>query len=338
MWEFNSLCLEESFALFERAAAKGHEESIWIGSVVKEWETEVHGYFISKYGHMVGTVEMEYNKNTLTEAFTKAGEPLGWYFAVHLSEDDREQFNLIKKNAEGGCSWSQAEYGYYFMLGDAFVQKDEKAHVEWLEKAANQNNPRAMDWLGEWFRYEGGDEEKAFSYFFAGAELGWKRSMLMLAEMLYDGEGCARDLRQAAIWGAKGSDPNLDSDAFWSLLGDAKEALESGATEDLDCDFNQLCYLLGWGLFWYQHGSEEWDEHSDEDQVFANRCLGFYCSCVELQQKSIFTFLLCWNRTTGVKGPGQIIGKMIWERREENLVREFEEPRRRSARLKQIKK
>jgi hypothetical protein len=52
--------LEESFGRFERAAAKGHEESIFILSVVKD-------------------VEMK--DSALIEAFAKTEEPMGWYFA-----------------------------------------------------------------------------------------------------------------------------------------------------------------------------------------------------------------------------------------------------------------
>jgi hypothetical protein len=125
---------------------------------------------------------------------------------------------------------------------------------------------------------------------------------------------------------------------FWNLLAGAKGALESRTTEKLGCDFNQLCYSLGWGLYWYQYEAWSWKHQSDEQKVFGNRCLDFYCSCVELQQKSIFTFLLFWNRTIGVKPPGQLIAQMVWEEREDNLVKAFEEPRRRSARLKRIKK
>jgi hypothetical protein len=95
--------LEGSLALFERAAAKGHEDSIWILSVVKD-------------------VEMK--KTAWKEAFAKMGEPLGWYFEGILS-DGREQFDFFKKSAEGGCSWGQVDYGEYFKLG-AFVDKDEE--------------------------------------------------------------------------------------------------------------------------------------------------------------------------------------------------------------------
>jgi hypothetical protein len=298
MEEFSEPDLEESFQRFERAAAKGHAESIWITSVVKD-------------------VEME--TNTLKEAFAKTEEPLGWWFAGQLS-GGREQFDFFKKSAEGGCSWGQVHYAWYFKDG-FLVELDKKMYVEWLKKAANQNNPKAMYWLGCWFRNEGGDKEKAVSYFRAAAELGWKGSKQGLANMLRNGEACEKDLSQAVIWGAKGA-----SCWFWDLLNEARLLFESGATEKLDCDFNQLCYSLGWGLYWYQYEAWRWNHQNDEKKAFGIRCLDYYCSCVELQQKSIFTFLLCWNQTTrGVKGPGQMIAQMVWEGREDNLVKKFEE-------------
>jgi hypothetical protein len=60
MFKFDYTDLEESFARFERAAAKGHEESIWILSLLKG-------------------VEME--TSALWKAFRKPEDPLGWYFA-----------------------------------------------------------------------------------------------------------------------------------------------------------------------------------------------------------------------------------------------------------------
>jgi TPR repeat protein len=217
MWELDPYeDLEEKFQRFERAAAKGHEESIWILSV---WRKDV---------------DME--KNALKEAFVKTEEPLGWYFAGMLSDRLRERYDFYKKSAEGGCSWAQVDYGLDFRFGD-FVEKDMKVYVEWMEKAANQNNPQAMRWLGDWFRTDGGDKEKAVSYYRAAAELGWKYAMYFLAEMLRNGEGCAKELRRAVIWGAKGN-----SHVFLGVLENARLALERGTTHYLDCDFDQLCY------------------------------------------------------------------------------------------------
>jgi hypothetical protein len=56
--------LEGSFERFERVAAKGHEQSIWIRSVVKNLDME---------------------DDALIEAFAKTEEPLGWWFAGYFS-------------------------------------------------------------------------------------------------------------------------------------------------------------------------------------------------------------------------------------------------------------
>jgi hypothetical protein len=205
VWEFGRGGWEETFERFERAAAKGHEESIWICSVNN----------------------MELENSALKEAFAKTEKPLGWYFAGNFS--DGAEFDFYKKSAEGGCSWGLVAYGSYFRRGE-LVEQDRKVYVEWLEKAANQNNPQAMFCLGEWFRDGGGnDMEKAVSYYRAAAELGWRNSMHFLACMLKDGEGCAKDLRQAVMWSAKGN-----MSVFWIPLEDARRALESRAPEDLD--------------------------------------------------------------------------------------------------------
>jgi hypothetical protein len=291
------------------------EESIWICSVVKD-------------------VEME--KNALIEALAKTEEPLGWYFAGWLSElGSREKFDFYKKSAEGGCSWGQVSYGAYFNRGE-FVEKDLKVRLEWLDKAVKQNNPKAMDGLGYWFRGDGDDKEKAVSYFHAAAELGWKISMNRLAKMLRNGDGCEKDLRQAVIWSAKGDSSTF---WFWNLLEQARHAIEKKDTvEDLDCDFDQLCYSLGWALYWYQYGTWYWIYRSGESKAFGSRCRDFYCSCIERQQESIFTFLLFWNRTTGVTGPGQMIAQMVWEEREDNLVKMFDQDDSKEPEMKRIKK
>jgi hypothetical protein len=300
MEQFHSEELEDNFGRFERAAAKGHEESIWIRSVLKEAKME---------------------KNALREAFAKTEEPFGWYFAAACSDDDREQFDCVKKSAEGGCSWGQVAYAECFERG-YFVEKDEKVCVEWLEKAANQNNPEAMYELA-WDRREGDDDEKVFSYYLAAAKLGWLDSFYRLVTMLKDGEGCEKDLRQAVIWSAQAKE-KYTMDVFWTILGEAMEADYEGTTNNLGCDFDQLCYSLGWGLYWYQYGNEGRNGRTNSVKVFGGHCLEYYCSCVELQQESIFTFLLCWKHTLGVKDVGVLIGKMVWEEREDNLLKQLE--------------
>jgi hypothetical protein len=295
---YNPGDLKQQFLSFERAAAKGHEEAIWIVSVVKD-------------------VEMEWD--AVKEAFAKTEEPLGLWVAGKFSYG-RERLDFFKKSAEGGCSWGAVWYGGLFK-GGYTVEKDMSVYVEWLEKAANQNNPQAMFQLGYWCQYEADDQEKAFSHYLAASELGWKKSMSWVANMLVEGEGCAKDWRQALIWSAKGN-----ASVFQRILDEAKRKSEGNAAEDLDCNASQLCYTMGWALFWSIHGDERWNRLTDTDKAFGDGCLDYYCACIELQQKSIVTFLLCWNQMAGgVKGPGQMIAKMVWEGREENLVKVFED-------------
>jgi TPR repeat protein len=278
---------------FERAAAKGHEESGWILGV---WS------------------DVEWEQPLLQEAFAKREEPLAWYFAGLLLTNRERRFDWYKKSAEGGCSWGQVDYGLHFERGE-FVGEDMKVCVGWLEKAAGQDNPRAMQELGDWFRNDGEDKEKAASYYRRAAELGWTDAMHCLADMLK-----FEDLRQAAVWSAKAGSWTV----VLGLMDRARRGLETGTKDQrLGCDFNQLCYLLGWGMYWYPCHHSYWKRRKEEDKVFGNDCISFYCSCVELQRESIFTFLWFWNRSAGVKDVGELIGKMVWEGREDNLVMEF---------------
>jgi hypothetical protein len=50
------------------------------------------------------------------------------------------------------------------------------------------------------------------------------------------------------------------------------------------------------------------------------RCLHYYCDNVDIQQKSVWTFLWCWNQIVGVKDVGVMIGKLVWEKREERMI------------------
>jgi TPR repeat protein len=294
--------LEESFKRFERAAAKGHEESIWICGVAKGEEMD--------------------DIDGLKEAFAKTETPLGYYFAGRCSfyfgrQAGMERFEFQKKSAEGGCSWGQVEYA------EVLLEENQEQSQVWVENAASQNNPRALHFLGCSTDRDSVDREKAAGYFRAAVELGFQWSWYILGKRLREGKECSKDLRQAAIWGAKAPD-YIRHRLFWEILKEVRDASEEGAMEKLDGDFNQLCYALGWGLFWYKYGGKHWERQGDKDKAFGDRCLDYYCSCVDLQQKSIFTFLLCWIRTVGMKDVGSLIGQMVWEGREDNLVKCFD--------------
>jgi hypothetical protein len=155
-------------------------------------------------------------------------------------------------------------------------------------------------------------------YYHGAAVLGWRISKESFARLLQNGQGCEKDLGQAVVWCAKAK-----ADRFWVILTGV-----NGKAEYLGCDLDCLYYLLGWGLYWYLHGTRGWYRQVEEKKAFGNRCLNYYCCCIELQRESIFTFLWCWNKMTGVKGPGQMIARLVWKGREDSLVRPFCEEQR----------
>jgi hypothetical protein len=128
------------------------------------------------------------------------------------------------------------------------------------------------------------------------------------------------DTRLAIQWLAKGN-----CHSFWAQIRDTRMAVLRGNTRKFsDCNINQVCYTLGWGMYWYMHGTEGWANWENPyDKKMAMECLDYYCESMELQQKSIFTFLRFWNETTGVKEPARLISKMVWEQREERLIRPY---------------
>jgi TPR repeat protein len=279
--------------LFDRPALKKHKDSIWILSVVKD-------------------VEME--ESALKEAFAKTERPLGWYCAGRFSKyASREQFEWYKKSAEGGCSWGQAVVALYYNGGYGFIAQDEDLRREWLEKAAKQNNPWALAELGRDFEHDQDNRDQYLAYLTAAGELGWQSAKRALGFYW-----TKIDFRRSVIWHARG-----EWHGFGYCLEDAQLALEKGMTEELACDFDQLCYTLGWGIYWHYFRTKHWSIEAETVKAFGNRCLDYYCSCVEWQQKSIFAFLLCWNQTVGVKDVGVMIAKTVWEGREDDLVKPF---------------
>jgi TPR repeat protein len=266
-------------AAFKKAAAKGHEESIWLLDVIKDVEPVV---------------------SAIKEVLIETEEPLGWYLAGEFSFwNSAQRFDFHKKSAEGGCSWAQVRYGWYFRRG-RFVQQSDAKFREWLKKAADQNNGWAMTQLGQF-----GPPSEAEGLQIAAFTLGWKAAADILSHR-------SNNFHTGVKWAAKGV-----SNCFYEYLTDQ---FNVGDRDPL------CCYLLGRGLYFHQYGGEFWNNDLDSlTQAFGEECLDFFCDCIDLQQESIFTFLMFWNRIVGIKGPGQMIGQMVWKEREKNLVKSFTE-------------
>jgi hypothetical protein len=284
----------ENFARFEKAAQKGYAPACWVVQAAEK-------VFQKNLEEDNDDAEAE----ALKEAFS-GGETGGWglLFAGLLSSGmDRLEF--FKKSAEAGNSWGQAHYATFFT-------SDGDVYLDWLEKAAAQDNPLGLSLMGQWVESTGGEhqQEKALSYYRRSALLGWENAMMRCGWMYRHQEGCLKDLYQSGFWYAQ-----CMGTSFAKLLQNAKKTFETEGD-------SRICFVMGQGAYWYQYEAKGWNRLSSWKE-FGERCLDYYCSVCELQQKSILTFLWFWNRAVGVRDVGVMIEKMVWEEREDNLVKSF---------------
>jgi hypothetical protein len=92
----------------------------------------------------------------------------------------------------------------------------------------------------------------------------------------------------------------------------------------LGCDFSELCFELGKGLYFSIYDSAAWkSDLNSRWKDFGEKVLDYYVAAVNLQMQAVFCFLVVWNRLTGVKEVGRIIAQMVWETREKHLVTPF---------------
>jgi tetratricopeptide (TPR) repeat protein len=240
------------------------------------------------------------DREGIRRCWLKSDDPRGLYFAGWLSRK-KDRLDCFQRSSDGKFSWAQVELAQYYRYGTGgFFQPDEETFLELLKQAAEQNNnPWALFQLGEYFRRNGEDLDQAGAYFLRAAELGWSpKGLLSIID-----RGRLLNTSEAAIWTARS-----ESILFWDVL---KHFADSNMNDDLQC------YALGWGLYWYMFEAPGW-EHT----AFAGTCLDFYIDTVELQQRSIFTFLWFWNEVVGVKDVGVMIAKMVWEDRAVFLVKQ----------------
>jgi hypothetical protein len=179
----------------------------------------------------------------------------------------------------------------------------------------NQNNPHAMDSLARLLHWNGGGE-RVLPLALRAAQLGWKNAQQFLTLLFKEQD----EMRLRLYWGAQ-----CNATDFWLMLKEMAALWREGEDAEFDDYFDQLCYIFGQGLYWYEYGLSEFHSLNQRDKFFASLCLDYYCACVELQQKSIFLFLHFWNGTSVIKGPGRMIGELVWAGREEKLLLSFAE-------------
>lgn len=116
----------------------------------------------------------------------------------------------LKTWAQRGDADAQFELGLRLLTGEE-MKKDEKAGLEWMEKAANQKHLRAQFVMGSLYEDGAGvkkDEAKAVDWYRKSAENGFAPAQFALA-MAYDlGRGIKQDPTAATKWLEKASEQN----------------------------------------------------------------------------------------------------------------------------------
>jgi hypothetical protein len=281
--------MENQLEQFEKAAAKGHEEALWMRSML---------------------IGVEKEQSVVKEAFAKSEEPLGWYLAGELCwrNEEEKQVALFKKSAEGGCSWAIIALAFLLKSPDWQQGPRIASYDESLKEAIDLHNPRAIRIRGSENLYAKMYEE-AHKDYLAGAKLGWRAAMDGLVMIHRDGLlGGKVDFAQAVWWcGRAKKEYNFNQLVERIRIAYLKREIAVDKKNEVFC-------RLGEAMYWQFERPLAYKGRRLEDNALMAKCLEFYLECVDLQCSAIYTFLLCWNLLTrGVKGPGQIIGKMVYE-------------------------
>jgi hypothetical protein len=77
-------------------------------------------------------------------------------------------------------------------------------------------------------------------------------------------------------------------------------------------------------MYWELYRTKQWKGQLPKVRKFTEKALDLYCEIAEKELNVLWTFLLCWNRTIGVKD----VGKMIAKELQKNLEKHrFSEPK-----------
>jgi hypothetical protein len=258
------------------------------------------------------TLDERNDRAALMRALRASEHPICWLVSCFFGLSPEENHVMLLQAADAGCSWSQVFY--------ALEMQDVEANMEWLNKAAAQNNPWAIDSLGDrygnWkdkFPHHVVDEEMAMVCYHRAAELGWYPAMNKLSDFYAE-----VDLREAIKWAGKEYCITFSKgERFEKFCSQIKGLFQAGGKELQGYSLDQLCYTLGKAQYWDAHKSNR----------FGLRCCDYYCACVDVQHKSIFTFLIFWNQTARIKELGQMIAQLVWQEREDLVLLRFGEER-----------
>lgn len=174
-----------------------------------------------------GNAEAQYS---LAEMYSEGkGVPQDWEMSEKWYKQSAEQGNVKAQYAYAFVYYHYDHESILNWFGDHYKNHNYKKAIAWFEKAAKQDHPNALYFLGRMYEEGEGVEyniEKAAQYFLKAANLGHSSSQHSIGKMHQDGEGNMEwDYEKAVFWLKKAA---LNGSDFAAIeLGDIySEGLE----------------------------------------------------------------------------------------------------------------
>jgi hypothetical protein len=262
----------------ELASVCEHPSAVWL--------TEVFG------GFEVNT------KEEARQVFLGKNDPRALCFAAVLVRD----FDEIRRVADLGDAFAQVERAWLTSGQERF---------RWSEKSAGQGERDGFFYFGYCHRYGVGcqeDAEIATANYVVAAELGHVRAMGCLGELL------DKDDPQRFFWLGRAA-ANGESDSFLNGMSIEMRNFNSGT------GYAKVVFVIGRALKGHINNEKQAifgrDNNFDTYIGLAKQALYFYEFQLQSYRKAVDSWTFAGLRNNVVKDIRKMIGKMIWDAREE---------------------
>ena len=294
----------EQFAIGKAVDEDINEALLWLRKASRRGDEDVDA--IIDRIHEVATSRLLQKLHDKAEAGDKeaAGRFNECMKLYKQSLTGEREIGLIECNALAGYVPAQAQLGLAYMLGKSVAQ-DKAKGVEWLRKAADQGEYRAMYWLGIAYEHGDGvakDDWRAYSMWKKSNAMGWDDATEKLWSLLAEyrgkaenGDASAQFFVGVAYEGGSTNKPNAAKAVEWYRK--AAEQGHPGAQA-----------FLGWALqnglgteknlaeavSWYRKAAKQ---GNPEGQLNLGKCLFYGEGCKENEQEAV-----SWYRKAAEQG------------------------------------
>ena len=259
--------LPDEYDKYKKAANKGNMFAIYTVGKYQEdsINRKIKGDHMSWYkvaaakGYAAAQLKMAYNAQTDSEKViwlekaacngnAVAQNYLGnkYYSGDGVKCDYNEAFKWYKKSGDLGYAWGQYNLGNMYRYGRGTLRDTTLAEM-WYNKAVAQNNPNAMNALGELYRSKK-DYPTAISWFKKAAILKNPLANRNIAELYLFGNGVPIDYQEMMKWYEKAA--TYGDEVVQYRLGDIYENGKYNQPKNWEFAVKWYKKVSNWGANW----------------------------------------------------------------------------------------